>query len=161
MTNVIQIHKIKQSWDIKEMQKAATTMVSEKIASRIHFLEKHNGEETEEMEKASAQLNAEKLIKSGVKTPLELVKYLAEYEVNMFGSQASFSGDDESAVLINEKSNVWLQTKHANHFSEKSVSAMMEHYISWMKHLGHKFGFKVEVEIAEDQNSSKATFSTR
>jgi hypothetical protein len=89
MTNAIQIHKIKQSWDIKEMQKAATTMVSEKIASRIHFLEKHNGEETEEMEKASAQLNAEKLIKSGVKTPLELVKYLAEYEVNMFGSQAS------------------------------------------------------------------------
>ena len=156
-----QAQKITQSWDVKEMQKAATKMVSHKIASRIHFLEKHRDKEIDEMEKASAHLNSEMLMKSGVKTPLDLVKYLADYEVNMFGSEASISGDDECAVMINEKSAVWLETKQANNFSEDQTKAMGEHYTAWMKDLGHKFGFKVHVEIAKDGNTSEVTFKSK
>ena len=136
-------------------------MVSHKIASRIHFLENHHDREVDDMEKAAAHFGSEVLQRSGVKTPLDLVKYLAGYEVNMFGSEASISGDDDSATLINEKSTVWLETKRANSFSDAQVEKMHEHYTAWMKHLGHKFDFKVHVEIAKDGNSSTVTFTNK
>ena len=101
------------------------------------------------------------LTKSGVKTPMDLVKSLAEYEVNMFGSEASISGDDNCAVLTNEKSTVWLETIKEHNFSEDQRSAMQEHYTSWMKHLASKLGFKVHSEIAKDGNSSKLTFTSK
>jgi len=160
MSIALQTQKITQTWDIKKMQAAATKMVSHKIATRIHFLKKHHAKEIDEMEKSAAHLEAEELMRSGVKTPLDLVKYLAEYEVNMFGSEASISGDDQCAVLINEKPTVWLQAKHDGSLDGHQSEAMQEHYTAWMKHLGHKLGFKAHVEIAKDGKSSKVTFMT-
>ena len=143
------------------MQEEATKMVSHKIASRIHFLKKHPAKEIEDMEKLSAHVNADMLLSNGVKTPMDLAKYLAEYEVNMFGSEASVSGDDQCAVLINEKSTVWLETLRANDFSKKEIEAMQEHYSAWMKHLGHGMGFKAHIEITEDGNGSTITFTQK
>ncbi len=161
MNTTMQATKIKQSWTVTDMQAAATKMVSHKIASRINFLDKHHAKEIDQMEKASAHLNAEMLIRDGVKTPLDLAKHLAEYEVNMFGSEASISGDSECASLISEKSAVWLETKQANNLSEDQIKAMHDHYSSWMKHLGHRLGFKVHIELTEDGNSSTVTFRVK
>jgi len=161
MSTSMQTEKIKQSWDIKEMQEAATKMVSHKIASRINFLEKHPGKEIEEMEKASAHLNAEKMKKCGVKTPLDLAKHLAEYEVNMFGAEASVSGDDDHAVLTNEKSPVWLETKKSNNLSKDQQTTMQTHYSNWMEDLAQGLGFKAHVDIAKDGNTSQITFSRK
>jgi hypothetical protein len=41
MNTTLQTTKVKQSWTVKDMQTAATKMVSDKIASRINFLDKH------------------------------------------------------------------------------------------------------------------------
>ena len=161
MSTSMQTEKIKQSWDLQKIQEEATKMVSHKIASTIHILKKHPGKEIKEMEKVSAHITADMLKNCGVKTPMDLVKYLAEYEVNMFGAEASISGDDQCAVLINEKPTVWLETLKANDFSEEQIETMQEHFISFMKHLGHGLGFKAHIEIAEDGNSSKITFTEK
>jgi hypothetical protein len=152
---------IKQSWDVKRMQEEATKMVSHKIAARIRFLKKHSGKEIDEMEKVSAHVYADSLKDRGVKTPMDLVKYLAEYEVNMFGAGASIGGDDQCAVLINQKSAVWLATLQANDFSEEQIETMQDHFSGWMKHLGHGLGFKAHIEILDDGNGSKITFTQK
>ena len=161
MTTSTKMQKIKQSWDINKLQQEATKMVSHKIASTLHILKKHPGKEISEMEKVSAHITADMLKNCGIKTPMDLAKYLAEYEVNMFGSEASISGDDHCAVLINEKSTVWLETLEANDFSEKQIETMHEHFSSFVKHLGHGLGFKTHVEIADDGRSSKITFTEK
>ena len=103
------------------------------------------------MEKASAQLNSDVLQAAGIKNPLDLVKHLAEYEVNMFGSEASISGDENCATLINEKSQVWLETIKQNNLSSEQIETMLDHYGAWMKHLGHRFGYKVHIDFAKEK----------
>jgi len=161
MTTSVKTQKIKQSWDIQKMQEEAVKMVSHKIVGKIHFLRKHSAKEIDEMEKLSAHVNADRLKHYGVKTPMDLARYLAEYEVNMFGSSAGASGDEECAVLTNDKCAVWSETLRTNDFTEKEIERMQEHYSSWMKHLGHAMGFKAHIEITEDGFGSKITFKQK
>jgi predicted RNA-binding protein Jag len=161
MTTSTKAKKITQTWDIKRLQEEAIKIQSHKIASTMHVLKKHPGKEITEMEKVSAHITADMLKNFGVKTPLDLVKYLADFEVNMFGSEASTSGDAKCAVLINEKPAVWLETLRTNTFSENQIESMQEHFSSFMKHLGHGLGFKAHVDFAEDGKSSKITFTEK
>jgi hypothetical protein len=159
MSSSIQKQKIKPTWDVKKMQEAATNMVSHKIASRLQCIENHPGKEIEEMEKHCAQMKAEVIKQYGVRTPMDLVKHLAEFEVNMFGAEASIEGNDQQATLINEKPTVWLDAKKQTHLSKDQEMKMQKHYRQWMDDLAQQFGFKAQVEIAHDGNSSKITFS--
>ena len=111
MSTSIQKQKLTQTWDTKKLQEAATRMVAHQITTRLQFMEKHPGKEIEDLEKASAQSKAEMMKQHGVKTPMDLVKHLAEFEVNMFAAEASIEGTDQNAVLLNEKPTVWLEAK--------------------------------------------------
>lgn len=161
MTTSFQKQQIKQTWDVKKLQDCATKMVAEKIAGRLKCIEKHPGKEIEEMEKASAHLRSETMKKCGVKTPMDLVKHLAEFEVNMFGTQASIGGEEKNAVLYNEKPTVWLEAKKLIHLTKAQEETLQHHYCQWMEHLAQGFGFKADVEVANDGNSSQITFSSK
>jgi len=154
-------NQIRPTWDVKKLQEAATKMVAHKIASRLHFIDSRPGNEIEEMERSSAQLKARMLKECGVKTPLDLVKHMAEFEVNVFNAEASVSGDENTAVLNNEKPTVWLEAKKMVQMSKEQETKMHHHYKQWNEDLAEAFGFKAQVEISPDGNKSKITFSRK
>jgi len=51
MSSSMQKQQIKQTWDVKKLQEAATKMVAHKIASRLDFIQNHPGKEIEDMER--------------------------------------------------------------------------------------------------------------
>ena len=111
MTSSLQKQKIQPTWDVKKLQEAATKMVSHKIAGRMECIQNHPGKEIENMEAHTAKIKAEMMKECGVKTPFDLVKHLAEFEVNVFGAEASIEGNDQNAVLFNERPVMWLEAK--------------------------------------------------
>ena len=118
MSSSIQKQKIKATWDVKKMQETATKMMSHQISGRLQSIEKQPGKEIDAMEQQCAHLKAQCMKESGVKTPMDLVRHLAEFEVNMFGSEASIEGNDRTAVLINEKPTVWLEAKKQSNMTK-------------------------------------------
>jgi hypothetical protein len=159
LTTSITKQQIKQSWDLHKMQESATKMVAMQIGCRLHFIETHPGKEIEALEKHAAQHKAEMLKGCGVTSPLELVRHIAEFETNMFGATASIEGDDSRATLFNEKPTVWLEAKKLAKLSKEQEELMGQHYKQWMLNLAEAFGYKAQVELGADGNSSKITFS--
>ena len=113
------------------------------------------------MEKSSAHSKAAMLKQCGVKTPMDLAKHLAEFEVNMFASEASVEGTDQNAVLLKEKSTVWIEAKKMANMTQEQETKMQHHYRQWMEDLAQNLGFKANVELAKDGNGSKVTFSSK
>ncbi|MBU6455795.1 MAG: hypothetical protein KGS72_28755 [Cyanobacteria bacterium REEB67] len=79
----------------------------------------------------------------------------------MFGAEASIEGNDQSAVLFNEKPIQWLEAKKLAHLGKEQEQLMHRHYKQWMEDLGKEFGFKTLVDIAADGNSSRITFTRK
>lgn len=150
--------QVRPTWDVRKIQEAATMLVAHKIASRIQVIERCAGNEVEKMEKSSALLKAQMLKDCGVKTPMDLVNHLAEFEANMFNSQVSIGGTDKNAFIVNERPTVWLEAKRIANFSKEQESRMQQHYKEWMEYLAEALGFQATVEIAPDGNRSKITF---
>jgi tRNA nucleotidyltransferase/poly(A) polymerase len=146
------------------MQESAIKMSAVRIADHLDFLENHHDKkehrkEIEALDKLSAERKAEMMKGCGVKTPLELVRHIAEYETNMHGATVSIEGDDSVATLFNEKPTVWLEAKKLVKMNKEQEEKMHHHYKTWMHDLANAFGFKVKVELCPD--SSKITFSLK
>ncbi|MDZ4835632.1 MAG: hypothetical protein SGJ27_17795 [Candidatus Melainabacteria bacterium] len=155
---------IKQDWDLQKVRESATKMAALQIVNRLDFMEKNHekkehGKELFAMEEHAAEKKAEVMKKAGVKSPLDLVRHIAEYEANMFGAKTSIEGDDSKATLFNEKPTVWLEAKKIAKMTDKQEEKMQHHYKEWMEHLAASFEFKTHTELSTD--SWKITFSRK
>ena len=159
MTSSINTQTIKQTWDLKKVQEAATKHAAHRIVSRLHFIEKHPGKEIDELEHASAHLKSEMMKKCGVRTPMDLAKHIAEFEVNVYATEANVQGDEQNAVVVTERSTVWQEAKKLGNMTKEQELTMQTHYRQWIESLAEGFGFKAQLEISKDGNSSKITFS--
>jgi len=161
MSTSAHAQKVKQTWDVKKMQEAAVKMSAHRIVGRLHFMEKHPGKEVDEMENVSAICKAEMMKKCGVKTPMDLVKHIADFEVNMFGTEASIEGEEKHAIMVTEKSTVWLEAIKLGKMTKEQEALMQTHYRQWIDSLAKAFDFKAKLEITKDGHSSKITFSQK
>ncbi len=161
MTTSMHLQKVKQSWDMKKTQEAAAKHAAHRIVSRLQYIEKNSGKEIDELERDSALLKADMMKKCGVKTPMDLVKHIAEFEVNLYGAEASIQGDENNAILVTEKSTVWEEARKLSKMSKDQEVRMQTHYRHWIDSLAQGLGFKSHLEIANDGVSSKLTFTTK
>lgn len=159
MTTSMQVQTVKPTWDLRKLQEAATKHAAHRIISRLHFIEKHPGKEIDELEQASAHLKAEFLKKCAVKSPMDLVKHIAEFEVNMYGTEASIQGDEHNAILVTNNSTVWQEVKKLGNITKEQEAKVQSHYRQWVESLAQGFGFKAQVEVTNEGNGSKITFN--
>jgi len=160
MTTSLQKQPIKQSWPIEKIQEAARHFAGFIISDKLLLLE-NSPQAADPLCEQSAERKAELFKSLGVKTPMDLVRHMAEFEVNLFGAQASISGDDNKAVLFNEKPAAWLEAKKIANMSPEQEKEMQKHHEQWLKNLAEKLGFSVEVDMAADRNSETLTFSRK
>jgi len=152
---------VKADWPIQKIQEEITKTIASKIVSRLTMLEEDQEAAVEQHEKISAEQVAEGFKKCGVKTPLDLVKHMAEHEANLFGAQVEYAGDDKSATLFNLKPTMWLEAKKMAKMTSEQEQMMHEQYENWQENLAEALGFTAEVEITNNGNSSQITFSKK
>ncbi|CAN5211895.1 hypothetical protein BH10CYA1_BH10CYA1_43630 [soil metagenome] len=101
---------VEATWTVKQIQEAAAAMAANMCFSAKSVLMKHGDMNLlNEYETTVRHGKIEHYKALGVKTPIELVKAMAETETNVFGSQIEIMGDDKSATLNYVSCAMWNQ----------------------------------------------------
>jgi hypothetical protein len=142
---------VEPTWTIKQNQEAAAAIAANMCFSAKSVLEKHGDKALlAEYEKTVRAGKVQHYKTLGVKTPLELVKAMAETETNVFGSQIEISGDEKSASLNYVSCAMWnsmekMMGKMSKEQEEKAGASMQNCVMETAK----EFGFTGEVKLGE------------
>src|SRR5262245_29693714 len=91
--------EIKPTWKLTELQENLSRAWVNQYSAAMGVICKHAPQAIEEFE-AAIRANKVQYFKSkNVKTPVELVKAMAEFETNAFGSKIEIWGDDKEATM--------------------------------------------------------------
>jgi hypothetical protein len=148
---------VQANWPIERIQQEITKMIAGKIVTRLKLVESGAEDVVEKFGRMSAEQLAETLRHNGVKTPLQLVKYMAEHQANLFAAKVEYGGDENNATLFIENPTVWLEVKKIAPMSPEQEKLMQKHYENWKRHLAKSMGFESQVEIRD--NTCTVTFS--
>ena len=85
----------------------------------------------------------------GVKTPLDLIKAIAESESNIFGSAIEIWGEDNKASLTYNACGMWNAMQKLQKLTPEMEEKMGNHFETCIHNLAKEFGFKAEVKFEE------------
>jgi len=108
---------------------------------------KHGEELTKEFQTAMLHNKVEHFKKLEVKTPIELVKAMAEFEANVFGSKIEIWGDEKSAHMQYNACGMWNAMKKFGKMEPKQEEMMGTQFATCMTNLAKEFGFKGETKM--------------
>ncbi len=101
---------VEATWTVKQIQEAAAAMAANMCYSAKSVLMEHGDMALlNKYENTVRHGKIEHYKALGVKTPIELVKAMAETETNVFGSQIAIMGDDKSATMNYISCAMWTQ----------------------------------------------------
>lgn len=90
---------VQQTWNVTKIQEEAVSSMSRHMMTTFSVIEKLGPEAMEKFHAAMTEMKFQHLKKLNAKTPYEVVKALAEFEVNVLGSKISIMGDDKTASM--------------------------------------------------------------
>ena len=82
MTTALQKQSINPSWPVEKIREAAACFAGMMISDKLSLFQQ-SPEEIEALSRESAQKRAELFKSKGVKSPMDLVRHMAEFEVNL------------------------------------------------------------------------------
>ena len=91
--------QIKQTWNLEKVQEEAVSAMTRNCGVVQNVLSQLGQEAQKKYQQAVVQMKVEHFRKLNVKTPIELVKAMAEFEVNVFGSRVVVWGDEKQASM--------------------------------------------------------------
>jgi hypothetical protein len=139
---------VEPTWNTTKIQEEAVRMHSMLFLTAMNNIAKLGGEKAvQEFQAEMRQHKVEHYKKVGVKTPLELVKAMAEFEANVFGSKIEITGDDTKAELKYNQCARWNAMKQHGHFSPEQEEQMGKGFEMCVSNLAKEFGFKAETKM--------------
>jgi len=149
--------KIETKWDAKKIQHATTAAFASVHLAAHQVFAKLDAKVREEFEALLRQSRIHHFKEIGVKTPLDLVRAIAESEHNLFGSDIEISGDDQKATLKYNSCAIWNHMQKQGKFTPEQEKAMGEQCIANWTAIAKEFGFKLEPN--KGQETFEMTFS--
>lgn len=147
------------TWTTTKIQEEAVRVMATQFVTAMGLLHKVGGEAAvQEMKTAMQQHKAEYFKGLGIKTPLELVKAMAEFDTNVFGSKVEFWGDEHTASLKYVSCGFWNAMEKHNLVKEECKTEMSKGFGACMQALGTQFGFTTEAEMCTVEKSATVTF---
>jgi hypothetical protein len=151
------VTKVETKWDTKKTQEVTSNAFAAIFIAANEVLAKAGDKAHEEFTTILRQHKISHYKQLGVKTPLDLVRIIAETEHNMFGSEVEISGDDNKATLKYVSCGMWNATQKLGKFTPEQEKLMGEKCSdNWTK-IASEFGFKYEPKMEKD--SYEMTFS--
>lgn len=122
-------------------------------------LEKRSPEALTELRQALATMKVEYFKHQGVKTPVELVKAMAELETNMFGSKMKFWGDEKQASVEYEVCGCYNAMKDVLKLNETEQETMGKVWATMIEVMAKEFGFKGETKFGTCSTEAPCTIT--
>lgn len=150
--------KVTTKWDAKKVAQTTSAIMSATWMSAYEVLSKLDHKALLEFNKLVTEHKLNHYKSLNIKTPLELVKAIAETEHNVFGSEIEIVGDEQKATLKYVSCGMWeASQKHCAKFSQEQQQKMGEMCQESWKHIAEQFGFKFEPKMGKD--TFEMTFS--
>lgn len=145
------VEKIETKWETKKTQDVASKMMASMFVSALEALSKHGGEKAiEEFTTISRQHKVDYYKHLGVKTPIDLVRAIAETEHNVFGSQIEIHGDAKKATLKYNSCGLWDSMQKLGKFTPEQEEKMGAQCASNWTNIAKEFGFTYEPKMEKD-----------
>ena len=159
MTATITKTQIAQTWNVEKIHETVAKVQAHQMLTSMEVLAKLGGDKAIEEFQTAMRLNKVEHYKAiGVKTPLELVKAIGEFEVNVFGSKVEVWGDDKQASIQYNSCAMWNAIEKTGKLTPEHKQAMGAKMQNCMSLLAQEFGFKGETKF-EGENCAVVTFS--
>jgi hypothetical protein len=143
--------KVEAKWDTQKRNEVAAKAVAGNMLATFAVLQHVTPEQKEQFEN-TVRANRVQLLKHlGVKTPLELVKAMAEVDANLYGSQVVISGDDNKAEITYEQCAVWTAMKQIGKFTPEQEKQMGEGFEACGAKTIKEFGFTSQTKFDQDR----------
>lgn len=137
--------KVEATWDMPRVRQEVSNLISEyKLA--FWLLLKERPELLAAVQQSICSHLTELMKQSGVKTPLDLVTYLAELTVNLVGGEISIMGDDKCAAISYEELPTWDKMKERMDLTDAGRSQMLALLTASLQRFADGFSFQSEVE---------------
>ncbi|MBX9878420.1 MAG: hypothetical protein K2Y22_08165 [Candidatus Obscuribacterales bacterium] len=149
MTTAIKPTPVEAKWDTKKVRETVAEILAVRHLVTVNVLSKYGESAIKEFEKQMNAKKAEWYKHAGVKTPVDLVKAMAEFEANIFGSKIKIEGDEKKASLTYEACAVWNAMQKHGKFTPNQQKEQGEMFEQCIKGLGQEFGFKAEIKFEE------------
>ncbi len=150
--------KIQTKWDAKKTQEAAAKIVASLYVAAFQALAKTGNKEAyEEFENTVRQFKVNHYKQLGVKTPIDLVKAMAECEYNVFGSEIEISGDEKKAEIKHNTCGLWNAMQELGKFTPEQEEKLGQHFQQSLAKTAKEFGFNIDAKFEKD--SCLVTFS--
>lgn len=146
---------INQTWSVAKIQEKAVEAMSSKMMTTFAVVEKLGPQAMQAFHKAMTEEKVTHLKKEGAKTPIDAVRLLAEFEVNVFGSKITVWGDEKQASMEYEYCACWnAMQKACPNMDEKAKEQMGKCWAESLNEMAKGLGFsKGEVTFPTEQRA--------
>jgi hypothetical protein len=155
MTTAATKTKIQPTWDTNKIREEAVNSMTGHMGLTFKVLGELGPEAQKKFHNAMIEYKVAHYKKLNVKTPIEMVRAMAEFEVNVFGSKINIWGDEKEAHMEYEYCACWnaMQKNCSGAMSEKEQECMSTSFNDKMAQIAKAFGWsKGEVKFPTKPN---------
>jgi hypothetical protein len=141
---------IKPTWTVQKLQEQFARAYALQFLAAINTVGKHGEKAVEELQTAMRANKIEYIKGLNVKTPIELVQAMAEFETNVFGSVVEISGDEKSAHMTYNQCGMWNAIEKYGKLTPEMQEKMGGSFQNCMNLTAKEFGLKAEVKMDKE-----------
>jgi hypothetical protein len=142
--------KVQTKWETKKIQDSTARVIASIWISAYQTLSKYGQEAHQEFANKVNSFKVEHYKSLGIKTPIELVKAMAEMEYNLFGSEIEISGDEKRAEIKHNTCGMWNAMQQLGKFTPEQEEKLGKNFQESLSQLAKEFGFKSEAKMEKD-----------
>lgn len=150
MATTLEKTPVKTTWKAEKIQKAGTELLARTWMTAFETLCQADHKYVEEFDKKMSEGRIKHLKELGVKTPIDLVKAMSEFEANVFGSKMEIVGDEKEAKIIYSSCGMWEAMKGCCGMTKELEEKMGNNFQACMSRVGEAFGFDAKVEFTSE-----------
>ena len=138
---------VEPKWNTTQIQEQVTRVYGLQFMTALQILAKYGEEAQKEFGTAMREHKLNYYKSLNVKTPIELVKAMSEFEANVFGSKIEIWGDEKSATLKYNSCAMWNAMQKHGKMTQQQEEQMGSKWEQCMQSLSDELGFKLETKF--------------
>lgn len=151
---------IQASWAPTKIQTETAEAFARNMGLTMTVLSKFGPEAIKEFEVASTKQKVEQIKKAGAKTPIEVVKVMAEIETNLFGSKIYVYGDEKQASMEYEVCGCYNAMQKTGIVTETNKEEIGKNWSECLNRTAKELGFaKAEVKFSDAAPCAVVTYT--
>ena len=158
MTVTIEKTPVVTTWTPAKIQEQTALAFARQTLATMTVLRKLGPEAMKEFQHASVVSKADFYKTEGVKTPIQLVKAMAEFETSALGSKIKVWGDDKQASMEYEVC-ACFNAMQKSAKEPMNMEDMGKCYTTSMEAFANEFGFTAQVVMGKNPGEPSSTLT--